>query len=234
MLSLIRQHEATMTKELLERKAKFQGELSAQMTDSDRKLVEIHSGLEFGKDVLERNNLPEILNVEELLERRFQDLLSLPQFNPVAMDYSEVKYVPTDTSSIQNGLGKLFETKTEPSLSIAQGKGLTEGTKGEDCTFTIITKDSQGQTTYSEIDKVTVDIQSLQTGRVMKSSITDSNDGYYQVKYKPEYAGEFSVSITVGGEAIGGSPFQLKVKARNSRTKGRKKGKRAESSGMND
>jgi len=232
-ISLIRQHEATMNKELLERKANIQGELSAQMTDLDRKLVEIHSGLEFGKDVLERNNLPEILNVEELLERRFQDLLSSPKFSPIAMNYSEVKYVPTDTASIQNGLGKLFVTKTEPSFSIAQGTGLKEGTQCEDCTFTIITKDSQGQTTYSEIDQVTVDILSPQTERVTKPSITDSKDGSYQVKYKPEDAGEFSVSITVGGEAIRGSPFQLKVEGRNSRTKGRKKGKR-ESSGMND
>jgi len=147
------------------------------------------------------------------------------------MTYSEVKYVPVDMASIQNGLGKLFITKTEPSLSIAQGKGLTEGTQGEDCTFTIITKDSQGQTTYSEIDKVIVDIQSLQTGRVTKPSITDSKDGCYQVKYKPEAAGEFSVSITVGGEAIKGSPFQLKLKIILPRSNERKKGKR-ESTGM--
>ena len=126
--------------------------------------MEIHSGLEFGKDVVERNNLLEILNGEELLERRFQELLSSLKFSPVAMNYSEVKYVPVDMASIQNGLGKLFISKTEPSLSIAQGKELSEGTQGEDCTFTIITKDSQGQTTYSEIDKVIVDIQSLQTG----------------------------------------------------------------------
>ena len=220
-ISLIRQHEATMTKELLERKASYRAELSAQMTDLDGKLVEIHSGLEFGKDVVERNNLPEILNVEELLERRFQELLSSPKFNPAAMNHSEVKYVPVDMASIQNGLGKLFITKTEPSLSIAQGKGLTEGTQGEDCTFTIITKDSQGQTTYSEIDQVIVDIQSLQTGRVTKPSITDSKDGCYQVKYKPEDAGEFNVSITIWGEAIMGSSFQMKVKERASKGRGK-------------
>ena len=210
-ISLIRQHEATMNKELLERKANFQAELSDQMTDLDGKLVEIYSGLEFGNDVVERNNLPEILNVEELLERRFQDLLSSPKFSPVVVNYCEVKYVPTDIASIQNWLGRLFITKTEPSFSIAQGKGLTEGRQGEDCTFTIITKDSQGQTSYSEIDQVSVDIQSLQTGRVTTPSITDSKDGSYQVKYKPEDAGEFNVSITVRGEAIVGSPFQLKV-----------------------
>ena len=229
-VSLIRQQEATMSNKLLERKASCRAEFSTQMSGLDAKLIEIDNSLEFGKDVLERSNLPEILNVEETLERRFQELLSSQKFIPDVINYSEVKYVPTDLSSIQNELGKLLITNTEPSVSIAQGKGLKEGIQGEHCTFTIITKDSQGETTYSEGDHVSVDIQSLQTGQVTKPSITDSKDGSYEVKYKLEDAEVFSVSITIGGEAIMGSPFQLEVKGRTTRSKKRGKGQR-ESSG---
>ena len=229
-ISLIRQHEAAVTEELLEQKANFQAEFSTQMTVLDERLMEIDSSLEFSKDVLERSNLPEILNVEETLERRFQELLATPTF-PVKLNYSEVKYVPSDTSSMKNALGRLFLTNTEPSFSITQGSGLTEGLQGEDCNFTIITRDSQGQTTYSEIDKVDVDIQSLQTGGITKPSITDSKDGCYKVTYKPEAVGEYNVCIKVGGEAITGSPFQLKVKETMSKPKARKKGK-PESPGM--
>ena len=223
-ISLIRQHESTMTKELLEQKENFQAAFSAQMIGLEEKLMEIDSSLEFGKDVLERKNLPEILNVEELMEQRFQELSSSSDFH-FNLNYSGVKYVPSDVSSINNALGKLVITNTEPSLSIAQGKGLTEGLEGEDCTFSIITKDLQVQTTYSAIDKVMVDIRSLKTGRITKPSITDLKNGHYEVKYKPEATGDFSVSITVGGEAITGSPFQLKVKERMLNSKDRKKGK---------
>ena len=125
-----------------------------------------------------------------------------------------VKHVPNDVSNIENELGKLFVTNTEPSFSIAQGKGLTEGYQGEYCTFTIVTRDSRGQTTYSEMDHVYVEIQSPDTRRVAKPNITDSKDGRYEVKYKLEGAGEFNVSITVRDEAIVGSPFLLKVKKR--------------------
>jgi len=219
-----------MSNELLERKASCRAEFSTQMSGLDAKLIEIDNSLEFAKDVLERSNLPEILNVEETLERRFQELLSSPKFIPDVINYAEVKYVPTETASIQDKLGKLLITNTEPSFSIAQGKGLIEGIQGEHCTFTIITKDSQGETTYSKGDQVSVDIQSLQTGQVTKPSITDSKDGSYEVKYKLEDAEVFSVSITIGGEAIMGSPFQLEVKGRTTRSKKRGKGKR-ESSG---
>ena len=109
---------------------------------------------------------------------------------------------------------------------------MTEGLQGKDCTFKIVTKDWRGQTTYSEIDEVDVDIQSLQTGRVAKPSITDSKDGSYDVTYKSEDAGDFSVSITAGGKAIAGSPFGLQVKERASKSKERVKG-RGKLAGMN-
>ena len=163
------------------------------------------------------------------MEQRFQELSSSSEFH-VNLHYSGIKYVPSDVSSINNALGKLVITNTEPSLSIAQGKGLTEGLKGEDCTFSIITKDLQVQTTYSKIDKVTVDVRSLKTGRITKPSITDLKNGHYEVKYKPETTGDFSVSITVGGEAITGSAFQLKVEERMSNSNNRKKGKQKPSS----
>ena len=171
-INLIQQHEATMTKELLKQKSSLQDSFSAQMTALDKKLVEIDSSLEFGRDVIERNNLPEILNVVEILEGRFKELSSVPDEFRVELNFSEVKYVPTDMSSLKNALGKFCFTNTEPSLSIAQGKGLTEGRLGEDSTFKIITKDSQGQATYCQNDEVNVDIKSLETGRITKPSIT--------------------------------------------------------------
>ncbi len=45
------------------------------MTGLDAKLIEIQSILDFGNVVLERNNLLEILNGEEVLERMFHELL---------------------------------------------------------------------------------------------------------------------------------------------------------------
>ncbi|PFX25326.1 E3 ubiquitin-protein ligase DTX3L [Stylophora pistillata] len=114
----------------------------------------------------------------------------------------------------------LQRSKTVPSLSEVEGAGLTEGTQGHDCVFTVITKDSCGNKTHSEIDKVTVDIRSLQTGTALQADITDSNNGCYTISYKPQTAGDFNVSVYVADEPIEGSPFQVKVKEKIRKSEG--------------
>lgn len=210
-IALIRQHESSVTEQLIKQKDAFEAEFSNAVFQIDEKLTETESGSEFCNDILRRNNLPEILNVEEILEQRFQEL-SKPSDVNMKPNCCEVKYVIHDLFSFKESKGKLLTTKTVPSLSEVEGTGLTEGTQGHDCVFTVITKDSCGNKTHSEIDKVTVDIRSLQTGTALQADITDSNNGCYTVSYKPQIAGDFNVSVYVADEPIEGSPFQVKVK----------------------
>ena len=65
------------------------------MTGLDEKLNKTVSSLDFGNEVLERNNLPEILNVEEVLVQRFQKLMEPCAFSLKA-NYTAVKYVSND------------------------------------------------------------------------------------------------------------------------------------------
>ena len=124
---------------------------------------------------------------------------------------TEVRYTSNDVSSLVDAPGKLFTTKTEPSLSVAEGLGLTKALEGEKGTFTIITKDSKSQTTYSEIDQVNVEIDPVERWGILETNVTDNKNGHYQVMYTPDEGGDFNVSITVRGEAIKGSPFKLTV-----------------------
>ena len=208
-INLIRQNEVAMTKKLLEQKNSCQDTFLAQMSSLDGKIVEIESSLVFSSDVLARENLLEILNVEETLDQRFRELSS--EFR-VSLNYSCVKFVSNDAStSLNDVLGVLIFTKTDPKITTAVGKGLTQGTADEECSFKIETRDSQGQITYSGLDNVGVDIQSVDTGNIISPEITDSKNGCYQVKYKPKIAGKYQVCVTVDGDAIVDSPFQLEV-----------------------
>ena len=178
------------------------------MTRLEGKLSEIDNSLKFGQKVLSRKNLPEILNVEKLLEKRLQELAN--HFEPM-VNLTEVRYIPNDVSFFLNAPGELFATTTEPSLSVAEGRGLTKALRGEKGTFTVTTKDSKGQTTYSGIDQINVEINSLKTRTSLRTSITDLKNGHYQVMYTSDATGDFDVSIAVRGEAIKGSPFRMTV-----------------------
>lgn len=89
---------------------------------------------------------------------------------------------------------------------------MTEAIQGEESTFTVITKDFKGQIVYSEVDQITVDIVSVKSGERLKTSVTDSKNGRYQVKYRCHAIGDFKISVAVRGEAVRGSPFVLHVK----------------------
>lgn len=180
----------------------------------------IESSLKFANNIVERSNLTEILSVKEVLQQRFQELSKQPKSVDMELNYSRVKYVPNDLSSLIDTPGKLFMTKTEPSLSLAQGE-LTEGTLHKECVFKVVTKDLLGNTTYSEIDDVFVDIKSLKK----ETGLTVIHDGSYNVSYKPETAEEFIVSISIAKESIKSSPFQLKVEERKPKKRGRKQRK---------
>ena len=165
-INLICQHEESVTEQLIKQKKTVQVSFANEMTRLDEKLTEIHDSLEFGREVLSRDNLPEILNVEKLLERRLREL-SAP-FQQM-LDLTEVRYIPNDVSSLITFPGKLFTSSTEPSLSVAEGKGLTKALEGERATFTIITKDSKDETTYSEIDQIKVVINFKAKGTLIEN-----------------------------------------------------------------
>ena len=140
-INIIRRHEEAMTKELLKRKECFENEFSAKISDVNEKLTDIKSSLEFGRDILERNNLPEILNVEETLGRRFEDFSSSAGFSgPIELNTPAVKYVAADMFLSESELGKLIDAE----ISTGQDKGIIESQLKGDFS-------SQGEL-YDEID----------------------------------------------------------------------------------
>ena len=214
-ITFIRKYEEDITETLMKQKDAFEAEFSNQMSSLDGRVVEIESSLNFGEEILSRRNLLEILNVEEMLKNRLRE--RSVTFEPTLV-FPEVVYSSNDFTSLKDGPGKLIRTVTEPTVSVAEGRGLNEAIEGEESTFTVITKDMKGQVVYSEIDQVNVEIISINTMGLLKASVTDSKNGRYQIKYRSETADDFKISVTVRGEAIKDSPFRLQVKKRETQT----------------
>ncbi|XP_068678705.1 uncharacterized protein [Montipora foliosa] len=209
---LIRQHEASVTEKLFRHNEALQGAFSAQINILDGKVMEIDNTLAFCEEVLQRKNLPEILNVKTMIEERLQELsLTMDLEKLPKLDSSRVKYVPSDFEFPTYAPGKLLISNAEPLKCVAEGKGLTEGRVGDVCTFTIITKDSSGKTTYSEIDEVKVAIKSKSQQEMETLEPKNTQDGRYSVSYRPRTHGEYAVTININGIAMNGSPFILEV-----------------------
>ena len=106
--------------------------------------------------------------------------------------------------------------QTKASESIAEGKGLREGTVWREAQFNLTTKNANKRQCYDKRDNVTVEMRD-EHGRecVTKVQIDDKKDGIYNISYSPRVQGSWKLSIKVNGEHVRDSPFSVLVKLFN-------------------
>lgn len=94
--------------------------------------------------------------------------------------------------------------------SEAKGKGLEKATVGHKSNFTVQVKDVKGKPVTKESTQVEVQVEgpegNVDTQRDAKKK------GKTEFTYKPTTAGDHTISVSVNGEAVQGSPFKLNVK----------------------
>ena len=102
---------------------------------------------------------------------------------------------------------------TKANQSIAEGKGLRQGTVGREAQFNLTTRNANKKQCYDKRDNVTVEMRD-EHGRecVLKVQIDDNKDGIYNISYSPNVQGSCKLSIEVNGEHVCDSPFTVLVK----------------------
>ncbi|PFX27306.1 Tripartite motif-containing protein 3 [Stylophora pistillata] len=200
---LIHRHEASVTEQLARERSLSDDAISQELLKLTEKLEKMTSAAIRGRAILENHNIDEMINIKQVLDELISEKVT------PALKYPDLKY--TSYALPRNfTTGKLLITRTEPSLSVATGEGLTKGKRSEEANFTVTTKDAKGQTTYSEMDKVIVEVTSVRKGiKNISVVVKDLKDGRYSVSYTPNSFGEFRVSIKVRDEPIRESPFKL-------------------------
>ena len=88
----------------------------------------------------------------------------------------------------------------------AQGDGLHMAAVRRAATFTIIACDEQGEKIGHGGDTFFVAIRGASR---VRARVTDNEDGTYTVEYKPSVSGLYSISVSVFGLPLSGSPFAV-------------------------
>ena len=168
--------------------------------------------VECGEGVLQRNIASEILQAEQNVTSRFEELLSASEkeiYRP-----RHFSYIPNeDTKQVikVSGPGQVVASFTDPSRSVAEWKGPEAVLKsGKETNFTVITRDSNGNQFYNEDDQVIVRIRSP-AGEVEENKIEGSKDGSYNVRYKPKCVGQHEMEMEVNGIPLNDSPWKIQV-----------------------
>ncbi|KAL9958029.1 hypothetical protein ACROYT_G034991 [Oculina patagonica] len=174
--------------------------LTAQKTKIEHQIEVVKSSLEKADKVLTRSAHAEVVQLKKSLETI---LKGVDQTEPTDRD---PKCLPK-LVFVENQ--KMFETvntkeigtleilqQTKASQSVAEGKGLEEGTVGRETQFVLTTRNSEGRQCYNKHDRVTVEIRDEQ-GRecAMEVQINDNKDGRYKISYSLRDQGRYKVTV---------------------------------------
>ena len=211
LIQLLKEQEATIMNQLEDLHNTQQEAHVAQQKKFELSLAQMNSSIDYVEAILKRNIGPEILQAQTAITLRCEELLKEEKIK--ANKSVNVNFVTNEElcqAVQQSAPGRVVVSFTDPSCSVAEGKGLQEAKCGERAQFTVTTKDAEGQLCYSKLDEVTVLIQTA-TGKEVKFNTFPNGKGAYHVTYEPQRHGQHDVHIRVNGQPLTGSPWSFHV-----------------------
>ena len=191
--------------------------LETTKTEIQKKITMIESSLEKADKLLTRSTNAEVVQMKKslatILERVEQAKhVSRDPESSLALIFVENHKMLDAVNGEEIGSLEIF-FPTKASESIAEGKGLREGTVGREGQFNLTTKNANKRQCYDKRDNVMVEMID-EHGRecVTNAQIDDNKNGIYNISYSPRVQGRVKLSIKVNGEHVRDSPFTVLVK----------------------
>ena len=186
-------------------------------TETQQKITMIESSLEKADKLLTRSINAEVVQLKKSLAAILEEVEQAKHVSRDPEYLTTIVFV--DNQKIENiikneeiGFLEVFIPSTAIE-SVAEGKGLREGTVGREAQFNLTTRNANKKQCYDKRDNVTVEMRD-EHGRecVTKVQIDDNKDGIYNISYSPKVQGSCKLSIKVNGGHVRHSPFTVIVK----------------------
>ena len=152
----------------------------------------------------------ELLSIAHTLHKRANDLQTL--YSEISLDLCESPNISvevnTDTlAGMITEFGCISDTSPSNSTAVIPRNRLAMGAEMK---VKVISRDTRGQEVDHEGEIVSCRLTPV--GKASKEcKVTDNSDGTYLVSVTPQQLGQHKLSITIHGQDIQGSPFDLSV-----------------------
>ena len=216
LMAIVEAHKQNIFAAVEKEIKKSLASLTTQKTEFQHQIEVIKSSLEKADKVLARSTNAEVVQLMKSLETILEEVDQTeptrrdPKALPILVFLENRNLLETFNTE---GLGTLeILQQTEASQSVAEGKGLEEGTIGAVAQFVVTTRDSEGRQCYNKHDRVTVEIRDEQ-GRECATEvrINDNKDGSYKISYSVRDQGRYKVTVKVNGHCVRDSPFSIRI-----------------------
>ena len=202
----LREHERVMKAKFAEIYEAQQKHHATLIEKFEFILTQLKSCLERSESALERNVSAEILQTNQIIVGRCEELLNVTK--PDIYKPPHVHYMVEN--QLNPGLDRIVVSNTDPLLSLAEVDNQELVREKTVANFIIVTRDSDGKQCYHDDDQVKVNIITPADDQ-LETEIKDTKDGKYTVTYTPQCVGQHRVEIQVNGQPLTGSPWVVQV-----------------------
>ena len=202
----LREHERVMKAKFAEIYEAQQKHHATRLENFELVLTQLQSCIERGESALERNVSAEILQTNQIIVGRCEELLNVTK--PDIYKPPHVNYIVEN--QLNPGLDRIVVSNTDPLLSLAEVDNQELVREKTVANFIIVTRDSSGKQCYHVDDQVKVNIITPADDQ-LETEIKDTKDGKYTVTYTPQCVGQHRVEIQVNGQPLTGSPWVVQV-----------------------
>ena len=202
----LREHERVMKTKFAEIYEAQQKHHATRLENFELVLTQLQSCIERGESALERNVSAEILQTNQIIVGRCEELLNVTK--PDIYNPPHVNCIVEN--QVSPGLDRIVVSNTDPFLSLAEVDNKEFLREKTVANFIIVTRDSDGKQCYQEDDQVKVNILTPANDQ-LETEIKDTKDGKYTVTYTPQWVGQHRVEIQVNGQPLTGSPWVVQV-----------------------
>ena len=202
----LREHERVMKAKFAEIYEAQQKHHATRLENFELVLTQLQSCIERGESALERNVSAEILQTNQIIVGRCEELLNVTK--PDIYKPPHVHYIVEN--HLNPGFDRIVVSNTDPLLSLAEVDNQELVREKTVANFIIVTRDSGGKQCYHEDDQVKVNIITPADDQ-LETEIKDTKDGKYTVTYTPQCVGQHGVEIQVNGQPLTCSPWTVQV-----------------------
>ena len=202
----LREHERVMKAKFAEIYEAQQKHHATQLENFELVLTQLQSCIERGESALERNVSAEILQTNQIIVGRCEELLNVTK--PDIYKPPRVNYIVEN--QLNPGLDRIVVSNTDPLRSLAEVDNQELAREKTVANFIIVPRDSDLKQCYHEDDEVKVNIITPADDQ-LETEIKDTKDGKYTVTYTPQCVGQHGVEIQVNGQPLTGSPWVVQV-----------------------
>ena len=206
---ILARHEAKLQKEASELVETKLASLTVQDKNLQLALAEARSLADFVQRNVECASDEELMTIHKHIESNIEEQRQrFTQLDREPIEEANMSEKISITAAFQQFIAEITH---DPSQCCVSGPGLVTTEIGKETHVTVAAVFTDGQ--CSEIPKmVEGELSSRVDGSVIKIHGTSKGKGRYQLAYTPSTRGRHSLSITVNGRQIVGSPFQSVVR----------------------